>query len=66
MLRMETREGGDVSSEGDLKKAVRLRMTQTGEKYTTALRALQGDPEELKRMKDQVKKLRLVRKEAGA
>lgn len=48
----------------DVKKAVRLRMTQTGEKYTTALRALENDPEELERMKRQVRELRKARQDS--
>lgn len=34
-----------------LKRLVRLRMAETGEKYTTALRAIEADPAEFARLK---------------
>lgn len=48
---------------GNLKKAVRLRMAQTGEKYTTALRALQEDPAERSRLNGLLMAERLARRE---
>lgn len=37
-------------SDSDRKKAVRLRMQETGEKYTTALRYLEANPDEMQRL----------------
>lgn len=34
-----------------MSRLVRYRMTETGEKYTTALRAIQADPEEKTRLR---------------
>jgi hypothetical protein len=53
-------------SSNDVKKAVRLRMAQTGEKYTTALRALENDPEELERLRDVLLRERLAKREQKA
>lgn len=40
-----------------MKKAVRLRMSRTGEKYTAALRALQADSGELDRLAAELRRL---------
>jgi hypothetical protein len=40
-----------------MKKAVRLRMARTGEKYTRALRALQADPGEFERLAAELRRL---------
>lgn len=37
---------------GNLKKATRLRMAETGEKYTQARRAILADPAEFSRLRD--------------
>lgn len=39
-----------MPSNGRLKKMVRYRMAETGEKYTTALRAVEDDPAERERL----------------
>jgi hypothetical protein len=44
-------------SRNPLTPLVRYRMAETGEKYTTALRAVQADPAERKRLQDIRRKL---------
>lgn len=46
-----------------MSRAVRLRMAGTGEKYTTALRAVEADPAELERLRAAVREKRQPRYE---
>lgn len=43
--------GSTVKPGRTLKRLVRLRMSQTGERYTAALRAIQADPAEFARLR---------------
>ena len=43
---------------GTLKRLVRIRMAETGEKYTKALRAIEADPAEFVRLKETDRQMR--------